>query len=78
MKITLDFRITDLTAGVERIRETVPDLGPDDQLTIIIEATDAHEHETDEILRELRRHGLEPYARGAGGNTYNIIAKRLH
>lgn len=78
MEITLDFRITDLTAGVDRIRDTIPELGPDDQLTIIVEATDAHEHQTDEIMEELDRQGLEYYSRGAGGNTYNIIAKRLH
>lgn len=75
MNITLDLRIGELNNGVDRLKDTIPRMGPDDELTIIVDATDAHE--TDEVMDELKRNGFEYQPKGSNdGNSYNIIAKR--
>lgn len=75
MNITLDLRVGELNHGVERLKDAIPRLGPDDQLTIIVDATDVHE--TDEVIGELRRNGFDFQPKGSNdGSHYNIIATR--
>ena len=75
MNITLDLRIGEVNNGVDRLKDTIPRMGPDDELTIIVEATDAHE--TDGVIDELEKNGFDYQPKGSNdGNLYNIIARR--
>lgn len=77
MNVTLDLRMGDLNEhAVHRLLETIPRIGPDDELTILVNSTDAHE--TDDLVDELRRQGFDYQPKGADGPTYNITAKRLY
>ncbi|BCV20235.1 hypothetical protein [Moorella sp. Hama-1] len=59
-----------------RVKDTLPRLHPGDQLTITMEAADAHQ--ADMLLELLDNHGLDYQSRGdSDGKTYHIIASRL-
>ncbi len=73
MNITLDLR-PGVQDGVHRLRDTISRLGPDAELTIIVDAMDAQS--TDKLTEELRSHGFEYLPKVSDGTTYNIIAKR--
>lgn len=77
MNITLDLRMADLQdVAVHRLRQTIPRVGPDDELTILVNSIEAHE--TDNLVDELKKQGFDFQPKGADGTTYNITAKRLY
>lgn len=74
MNIILDLRPGVGEWGVNKLKDTIPRLGPDDGLTLLVDAADAHE--TDRLIEELRANGFDYHSKGADGHTYNIIATR--
>ncbi|PKM82862.1 MAG: hypothetical protein CVU89_01635 [Firmicutes bacterium HGW-Firmicutes-14] len=75
MNITLDFRNGNLGyPGVDRLRDAIGRMGPDGELTIMVNSNDAHE--TDMLVEELQRQGFDYQPKGSAGNIYNIIARR--
>jgi len=74
MNITLDLRPGAGEWRVQRLKDTIPRLGPDDELTILVDATDAHE--TDQLIEELRKNGFDYHPKGSAGQIYNIVATR--
>ncbi len=75
MQITLDLRAgMDNDWGLERLRDTIPRLGPDDGLTLVLDTADADA--TERLVAELKAHGFDYQPKGADGQSYNIIATR--
>lgn len=74
MNITLDLRPGVGDWGVNKLKDTIPRLGPDDELTLVVDSADAHE--ADRLFEELKAHGFDYQSKGADGQTYNIIATR--
>ncbi|MTI86053.1 MAG: hypothetical protein FH756_19690 [Firmicutes bacterium] len=59
----------------DRVKSALPRISKDEQLTITMEATDAHQ--ADNILGLLDTSGFTYQSRGShDGNTYHIIATR--
>ena len=73
MNITLDLR-PGIDDGVRRLKDTISRLGPDAELTIIVDNMDAHR--TDRLVAELTHNGFEYLPKVSDGKAYNIIAKR--
>lgn len=62
--------------SIARVRTTLPQIGKNDQLMIVMEATDAHQ--ADRVMEVLEAHGFDYQPRGShDGRDYHIIAKRL-
>lgn len=60
---------------VERVEDILVQLGEGDQLTISMEAADAHQ--ADSIIRLLDEYGFDYQSRGdSNGRTYHIVACR--
>ncbi|ADG83206.1 hypothetical protein [Thermincola potens] len=74
MNITLDLRPALGEQSINKLKDTIARLGPNDGLTLVLDAADAHE--ADRLTAELRMHGFDYYAKGAAGKTYSIIAER--
>lgn len=63
--------------AIERIKKTLPRVGKDEQLTIVMEAADAHQ--ADRVMEVLKAEGFDYQPRGSNsGDLYHIIAKRAH
>lgn len=63
--------------AVERFKNRLSQVKRGDQITIIMEAADAHQ--ADALMETLRKEGFDYQPRGAhDGNSYRVIAKRLH
>lgn len=74
MNLTLDLRPGVGAWGLHKLRDTIPRLGPDDELTLIVDTADAHR--TDQLVEELRTHGFDYQPKGSAGQAYNIVARR--
>jgi len=73
MNITLDLR-PGIEDGVHKLKDTISRLGPDAELTIIVDTMDAQS--TERLVEELRNHGFDYLPKVSDGTAYNIIAKR--
>lgn len=61
--------------AIARVRSTLPRVGKDDQLMIVMEAADAHQ--AGRVMEILEAHGFDYQPRGShGGRDYHIIAAR--
>lgn len=62
--------------SIEKVRNTLPQIMEGEQITIIMEAADAHQ--SDGVTDLLKKEGFDYQARGThDGSHYQIIAKRL-
>ncbi|MBO8128862.1 MAG: hypothetical protein H0Z39_06650 [Peptococcaceae bacterium] len=62
--------------SIDKLKETINKVGPNDQLVVSMEAADAHE--ADAVLEILRKKGFNYQAKGShDGRTYRVIATRL-
>lgn len=62
-------------SAIARVRSTLPKIGKNDQLMIVMEATDAHQ--ADRVMEVLEAQGFDYQPRGShSGRDYHIIATR--
>jgi len=59
---------------IERLRSSLENLGPDDQISIQMEAPDAHQ--TNRITNVLEREGFDYQPRGGNGTDFYFVAKK--
>lgn len=63
--------------AIDRMKRSLPRVGKNEQLTIVMESADAHQ--ADRVMEILRAEGFDYQPRGSNdGNLYHIIAKRAH
>ena len=75
--ITVDMGPKIEMRDVENLRQRLAELGPEDEIKIRMEATDADD--SDPIVRELDRQGFDwqPHGSHAGRNYYLIARKKF-
>ncbi|HEY8485770.1 MAG TPA: hypothetical protein VIL11_00110 [Limnochordales bacterium] len=61
-------------AGLSRVQQLLPALGPEDRLTLVFEREDAHQ--TGPVVRLLEKWGLGWQPRGGHGELYFLHAGR--
>lgn len=59
---------------LSQLRSNLKDLAPGDEISIRMEAQDAHQ--ADRVTDELARQGFDYQPRGENGHNYFIIAKK--
>jgi hypothetical protein len=72
IRMTLGSKITEV--DLLQLRNNLKDLGPGDEISIRLEAEDAHQ--ADKITDELARQGVDYQPRGDDGHRYFIIGKK--
>lgn len=74
--VFLDFRPRVGWSEKRRLEKAIQNVGPDDQLVIMVETPDAHQ--TDGLFDVLDHYGFNYQPKTGGGNSeiYNIIARR--